>query len=361
MERVTSILRLSLLGANIFAAALLLCACLAPFVSPETTWLFVFPGLMFPGLVVANVLFIAFWLIFKRSYMLVSIAALLLSGWNISNQIGWKTCRSVKAPENSFSVMSFNVKVFDLYSWTQNAQSKDHILDIIKNLSADVLCLQEFYTDSEKFNTLKILKAHYPYHYFHKTLTLDTFHHWGIVTFSKFPIVGHEVIPFTKSLHNVCISTDLVINDDTVRVFNAHLQSIYFNKEDYEGMKHLMGRDIERKPLEKSLRKLKIAFEKRAEQADLVHGKIKASPYKVLVCGDMNDTPNSYTYRTISQGLEDSFLEGGCGFGLTYTAPYPFLRIDYILADKGIPTLAHKTQWNYSSDHFAAYAIFEKP
>lgn len=361
MERVLSLLRVSLLGLTVIVAVLLLCACLAPFISPETTWLFVFPGLMFPGLVVANVLLAAFWLIFKRSYMLIPVMALLLSAWNISNQIGWKTCRSVQAPENSFSVLSFNVKVFDLYSWTQNAQSKDHILDIIKNLNADVLCLQEFYTDSAKFNTLRVLKAQYPYHYFHQTLTLDTFHHWGIATFSKFPIVGHEVMPFTNSMHNVCISTDMVINGDTVRVFNAHLQSIYFNKQDIAGMKNLMEREVERKPLERSFQKLKIAFEKRAEQADMIHEKIKASPHKVLVCGDMNDTPNSYTYRTISQGLEDSFLEGGCGFGLTYTAPYPFLRIDYILAGEGISTLAHKTQWNYSSDHFAVYAIFENP
>ncbi len=361
METVKSILQLLLVSVNLFFATFLLLSCLAPFVSPEWTWLFVFPGLAFPGIVLANIVWLLFWLIFKKRFMLISGVALLFSAWNISNQIGWKTCHAVKAPENSFSLMSFNVKVFDLYNWSQNADSKDYILQIIKNPNPDILCLQEFYADSEKFNTLKALKEIYPYYHFHKTLTLEKTHHWGIATFSKFPIIGKEAIPFSNSLHNTCIATDVLIGDDTLRIFNTHLQSIYFNEEDYAEVKDLIEQQLEKVSFLKSLNKLKIAFVKRAPQADLLHEKIEASPHKVMVCGDFNDTPNSYTYRKISNGLDDSFLEGGCGFGLTYTAPYPFLRIDYVLTDPRIKTLAHKTQWNQSSDHFAAYGLFEKP
>lgn len=293
--------------------------------------------------------------------MLISGIALVFSAWNISNQIAWKTCYSVDVPENSFSVMSFNVKVFDLYSWTQSAASKEYILQIIKNPNPDILCLQEFYSDSDKFNTIQVLKERYPYYHFHKTLTIEKTHHWGIATFSKFPIAGRRTIPFKNSIHNACITTDVVIGADTVRIFNAHLQSIYFNEQDYAEVKDLMEQQLEKVSLGKSLNKLKTAFIKRAAQADLLQKEIETSPYKVLVCGDFNDTPNSYAYHQISKGLNDSFLEGGCGFGMTYTAPYPFLRIDYVLTDPRIKTLAHKTQWNKSSDHFAAYGLFEKP
>ncbi|MDZ4844941.1 MAG: endonuclease/exonuclease/phosphatase family protein [Chitinophagales bacterium] len=361
METVKSILQLLLTSINLLFATLLLAACLAPFISPEWSWLFAFPGLAFPGIVLANVFWIFFWLIFKKCYMLISGIALVLSAWNISNQIGWKTCHAVDAPDNSFSVMSFNVKVFDLYSWTQNAESKNYILQIIKNPDPDILCIQEFYSDSEKFNTVKELKERYPYYHFHKTLTIEKTHHWGIATFSKFPIVAKENIPFQNSMHNACIATDVLIGDDTVRIFNTHLQSIYFNEKDYAEVKDLMEQQLEKVSLGKSFNKLKTAFVKRAAQADLLHEKIEACPYKTIVCGDFNDTPNSYAYHQISKGLDDSFLEGGCGFGFTYTAPYPFLRIDYVLPDPRIKTLAHKTQWNQSSDHFAAYGLFEKP
>lgn len=361
METLKSILLRLLAGINFFFAALLLTSCLAPLISPGWIWVFAFPGLAFPGIVLANVVWLFFWLIFKKRYMLISGVALLLSAWNISNQIGWKTCYAVDAPESSFSVMSFNVKVFDLYSWTQNTESKNYILQIIKNPNPDILCLQEFYTDSEKFNTVKELQERYPYYHFHKTLTLEKTHHWGIATFSKFPIVAKENISFQNTMHNACIATDVLIGDDTVRIFNTHLQSIYFNEKDYAEVKDLMEQQIEKVSFGKSLKKLKVAFVKRAAQADLLHEKIEASSHKVIVCGDFNDTPNSYAYRQISKGLHDSFLEGGCGFGMTYTAPYPFLRIDYVLADTRITTLAHKTQWNQSSDHFAVYSLFEKP
>ena len=361
MWRLKDIVVLLLFCMNALCALLFLLSCMAPFISPAAVWIFAFFGLAFPALLFVNILWLPFWLIFKRRFMLISGVVLLLGAWNISSQFAWKTCHSVKVPENSFSVMSFNVKVFDLYSWTQNTASKDHILQIIKNLQPDILCIQEFYTDNDKFNTLEELRKIYPYYYFHKTVTIEEVHQWGIATFSKFPIAGEELIPFRNSLHNTCIASDIVINEDTVRVFNAHLQSVYFNQEDYEDVKNLMERQLEKVPLLKSFGKLKVAFEKRAVQAELLRNRIETSSYKAIVCSDFNDTPNSYAYRTISKGLLDSFLESGCGFGLTYTGPYPFLRIDYILTDPGIKPLANKTQWNYSSDHFAAYGIFKKP
>lgn len=361
MGTVKFILSLLFAGINMLCAILLLLACLAPFISPAWLWLLAFPGLAFPGFVLANVAWMFFWLIFKKRYMLISGITLLLSAGNISNQIGWKTCYAVDAPDNAFSVMSFNVKVFDLYSWTQNTASKDYILQIIKNPNPDILCIQEFYSDSDKFNTVQELKEKYPYYHFYKTLTIEKTHHWGIATFSKFPIVARQDIPFENSLHNACIATDVVMGDDTVRIFNTHLQSIYFNEKDYAEVQDLMERQLEKVSFGKSFIKLKTAFVKRAAQADLLHEKIRSSPYKTMVCGDFNDTPNSYAYRQISKGLKDSFLEGGCGFGMTYTAPYPFLRIDYVLADPRIKTLAHKTQWNQSSDHLGVYGLFEKP
>ena len=53
--------------------------------------------------------------------------------------------------------------------------------------------------------------------------------------------------------------------------------------------------------------------------------------YPKIVVGDFNDVPVSYTYREISSGLNDAFVESGSGLETTYKGPFPSFRIDYIL------------------------------
>ena len=74
----------------------------------------------------------------------------------------------------------------------------------------------------------------------------------------------------------------------------------------------------------------------RAKQAEILTNHIASSPYPVIVCGDFNDIPVSYTYRTLSQNLNDAFEKRGFGFGTTYSGNIPALKIDYILTAKRI-------------------------
>ena len=77
--------------------------------------------------------------------------------------------------------------------------------------------------------------------------------------------------------------------------------------------------------------RLKRAFIKRAGQAESIAAHIASSPYPVIVCGDFNDAPVSYSYKTISSGLQDAYIESGTGFGKSFSNPFPIPRIDYIL------------------------------
>ena len=77
--------------------------------------------------------------------------------------------------------------------------------------------------------------------------------------------------------------------------------------------------------------RLKTAFTMRAEQAQIIANYIKDSPHPVIVMGDFNDTPQSYAYRKIKKGLNDSFRKSGRGFGNTYAGELPSFRIDYIM------------------------------
>lgn len=80
--------------------------------------------------------------------------------------------------------------------------------------------------------------------------------------------------------------------------------------------------------------KMKDNYRKRADQADSIHAEIERSPYPVLVCGDFNDTPASYTYRQIRKGLTDGFRDCGSGYQYTFRQLYKLWRIDYVFYSK---------------------------
>jgi endonuclease/exonuclease/phosphatase family metal-dependent hydrolase len=113
----------------------------------------------------------------------------------------------------------------------------------------------------------------------------------------------------------------------------------------------------EMKSLSKSLKK---GFAIRSRQAELVKIYINKSPYPAIVTGDFNDTPVSYTYRTIRKGLDDSFVTSGYGAGFTYRGNYPPNRIDYILYNSSIVNSFFERKKIRYSDHYPIIAYFRK-
>ena len=97
--------------------------------------------------------------------------------------------------------------------------------------------------------------------------------------------------------------------------------------------------------------KLKYAFKERAKQAEHLREQMESSPYKLIVCGDFNDSPMSYSYRTIRRNLKDAFMESGYGMSRTYIGKMPSFRIDYILHDKTWNSFNYRTNKLNFSDH----------
>ena len=258
--------------------------------------------------------------------------------------------------------------IFDLYNWSKNKQSRQHILNSLQENNPDILCLQEFYnsTGGEGFNNidtvLDILNTR-NYHFEYTTVAMED-DYFGIATFTKYPVINRGKIVFNTRSNNICIYTDVLIEKDTVRIYNMHLQSISFSKKDHTFVGDLQDEDDAQNELENSksiLRRLKRAFVKRAEQAEMVSASIRNCRYKIILCGDFNDTPASYAYNLISEDLEDVFMEKGRGFGRTYVGKFPSFRIDYIMHSKNVKC----TQFNRSeetlTDHYpiTAYLNFK--
>ena len=101
-------------------------------------------------------------------------------------------------------------------------------------------------------------------------------------------------------------------------------------------------------------------FASRALQVDRVRRHMETSPYPVIVAGDFNDTPVSYTYRRMRRGLKDAFVEAGYGAGFTYRGKYPPNRIDYVLYGEGIECTDFDIIKVKYSDHYPVIAYFRR-
>ena len=349
--------RRSVVVCNYFAVAGLIASYLAPLISPQKVWFLAFFGLSYPIWLFLNIGFMIFWIVTGRKKFLISLIAVLIGYPMMKKIVQISPGSSVEIAKAPLKVMSYNVKVFDLYNWSHCKDTRDKMFDLISVEAPDILCLQEFYTDdSKKFNTLDTLQRFQKAKYVHAEylLTLLEIYHHGIATFSSYPIVNKGRIMFPENNSNICIYTDIKINDDTVRVYNMHLQSIRFIPEEYKYIDEIKKDVNKAEDIEKSksiLRRLKNAFEKRAVQADLINESIRRCKYPILLCGDFNDTPSSYAYHTIAGDLDDAFVKSGFGLGRTYIGSFPSFRIDYILHSSDLKSYEFRTLPEEYTDH----------
>jgi endonuclease/exonuclease/phosphatase family metal-dependent hydrolase len=350
---------------NHLAAIALLISYLAPHVSPENFWFIAFFGLAYPILVVVNILFILYWTIQLKKRGIYSFIIIIAGFSNLHHYVQLTLKNNPDNSKKIIKVMSYNVKVFDLYNWSHNIETRNKMFQLINNELPDIACFQEYYhRDSSKYaNTDSLMKlANFKYCDTVYT-TSDKYHqHFGIAIFSFYPIINKGKIDFGYRSNNICIYSDIVLGKDTVRVYNMHLQSIAFSPDDYKYIDNLQ-KDVETEDMQHSkniLKRLKRAFVKRAKQAELIEASIASSPYAVIVCGDFNDTPGSYAYNTIASKLNDSFVESGNGFGRSYVGAFPSFRIDYILHSNQFKAYNFKTIREELSDHFPVVTYLEK-
>jgi endonuclease/exonuclease/phosphatase family metal-dependent hydrolase len=373
LPRIKKFLRISFIGINIIAVIFYLLACLVPFINSGKSWFIAMLGLVFPLLFFVLLIFLIYWLIRKSKWAYVCIAALLLSWKQIGVMFSFhfpKKFEIAKSPA-TLRVLTWNLSSWGVSNRSDGKKSdyEEEMIEVIKKSNADVLCFQEYlyYKDSKYRDSIipALQESGYRYSYFAKTrytyriykTTLLT----AIAVISKYPITDTAQFFYSdESFAEPIVHTDIKINNQVVRVFNTHLQSVMFENSHYQILDN-----IKQDPLKASVNeskaiayRLRNAYVKRAGQAELLQAKIKNSPYPVIVCGDFNDVPNSYSYFTVKGNLQDAFLKKGTGFGKTLRMLSPTLRIDYILADKKFTVQQfNKIEVPYS-DHYPVMADF---
>jgi endonuclease/exonuclease/phosphatase family metal-dependent hydrolase len=331
---------------NMVAALLLMGSYLSPSVNPQTAWPIAFLGLAYVVLLLVNIVFVLYWLLQAKLYLFISLGAIIF-GFSYTGRYFQLQGSKKSTSDTTLKMMTFNIQNFDERHSGSNPYPA--FFEYVANEKPDILCLQEFNPwvgITEKTTSFQELekamgpKASY--------VTRDNKRN-DLAIITRFRILKSKAITLSKVRNtNGAMWADIVFGRDTIRVFNVHLQSFLLNKVKLD---ELENKD---KALENSkniIRRLRNGFENRAPQVDSILAEIEQSPYKVILCGDFNDTPMSYTYGQITDKMKDAFVECGSGMGATYTGPYPSFRIDYIMLAPSLQSFGYKRGGSYGSDH----------
>ena len=363
MKKLGKFISRILLGINI---VLLLLVIFGHFSIPEYPAGYYWPlgllGLVYPILVFFVFIYILFWIIFHYKYAIWGIITLTICWSSVAVCFSlFSGSKDDISSAESIQVISYNVHYFRELgnSQEENQALRSESIAFLKKKNPDIVCMQEFYSaSSPHLNSLAYISEQLslPYHYFSGGEN-DKSGHSGVVLFSRYPIIAAQRIELPESGNKKerIVYADIVKEEDTLRVFSVHLQSIYLSSKDLQNIEEVKSYkkdSVHLGEVKGILGKLKRAFKKRSKEADILAEKIKESPYPVLVCGDFNDPPNSYSYAVVSHGLKDAFLEKGFGLGRTFRKLSPTLRIDYIFTSPSIDILTFSIMHVNYSDHY---------
>jgi endonuclease/exonuclease/phosphatase family metal-dependent hydrolase len=346
--------------ANIIAAACLLLSYLSTHISPLTLPYLAFFGIAYGLLLVANVGFVVFWILVKKRLALISGITLLVGFNHLTAYFQLIPARAKEVgTEKSIHIVSYNVRLFGWYNWKTNKKDRDTMINALAAQAPDVVCFQEYFHHSKPgvFDVTSLVKKKLktPYIHIEDGLSIKNEQNFGMAIASKYPIIGKGKIKFPMERGNACIYVDLLIGGDTVRVYNAHVASIRFSHANYKFVEDLQSNLTPNQPSEglNIVQRMSRAWQRRAKHVNMIVNHIDSSPYPVILCGDLNDTPVSHTYRQFNRRLDDAFRHGGWGIGNTYLGSFPSFRIDYIFYDPRFTAANYTTFDEEISDHRA--------
>jgi len=341
---------------NLTFACLLFLLYGAVLVPPDSFWPAAFLGLLYPYLLVINLLFAIGYALLRSNKMLLSLCVILIGYQHLLNFI--QPIPSFNSGKGTLKIISYNVHYFSK-DISGKQMDHPHITDFLRNVNADIICLQEARLfKSGKLSPDGMRDALPGIRHYHLAHTIASA---GPLTLSKFPITRMGEIRFEHSANMVLFSDIVLRPGDTIRIYNCHFQSYRITPEDYSLTDPDKTGTNEQQLREARLisKKMIIAFTFRASQARTVAAHIRRCPYPVIVCGDFNDTPLSYTYHVLGSNLMDSFTEAGVGISNTYNGFLPLFRIDYVLHSKRFKAISYHRDFVELSDHFPVVAVLE--
>ena len=324
-------------GANVATVVVMLLVGFSDRIHPADHPLVSTLGMAFPILLVINMAFLLFWLIFKWTRAWIPVVGYVFAYVPIS--IYMPINASTTHPDDALKLVSYNVCSFGgNYKYEQGFEKvRDYLIDE----KADIVCLQE---DNDSWRRYCFKQFEERGLAYNDTIVLChdamRFNCLGIHT--RFPIIRRERIDYPTASNNGSAAWWLQVDGDTLIVVNNHFESCHLNQEDRAQYRQLLkgeiARDSVRAESQLLMVKLAEANAKRSEQIETVCDYVDQylGRYPVIACGDFNDNPISFSRHMMAKRLRDCFVETGRGIGLSYNQKAFSFRIDHIFCSSDI-------------------------
>ncbi|MGL5272313.1 MAG: endonuclease/exonuclease/phosphatase family protein [Phocaeicola sp.] len=316
-------------------------------VDPAENILAAYIALAKPIFIIINVVITLIWLFRKRIWLVFSILGILVNYSYITSM--FQLYNNMKyANETKLSVMTYNVRTF---GGEITGFSAKEFLEILKEKEIDVICFQEYATsgDFTEQDVYDLYSSYFPYSFIPKD--------YSNAIYSKYPIKQNQAISFPESNNNA-VWADIEVDKSIIRVINVHMQTTSFDRTrgkiakarvnlGYESQDDIINSFVNEGIKENII--------KRANQARTIQSLVHSTDQQVILCGDFNDMPGTYTYETLKSGLKDGFKSAGLGYGATYRSLYNLLRIDYVFHSPDLTAIKYETIPYEMSDHNPVY------
>ncbi|MES2627468.1 MAG: endonuclease/exonuclease/phosphatase family protein [Bacteroidota bacterium] len=345
---------------SLLTGASLLIALASVYLDPAKLVIPALFGLAFPVIFLVNLILFGISLMRSRKWGIFHGILLLLGLVQMGNFCNLFPSSSPET-EHKLRLMTFNVRNFNRYNWIEDSTIQAKIERLIAYEEADVVCFQEFHLRGrDDLRSIREFARRIGLKYYVYNDQKDIRDISGLVTFSRYPLHTVYRENFRDEIYggNGLLIADFSAGSRKIRVINMHLESIRFERPDYDYAQDPTNENSQFKTGGiRILQRFVHAYRLRGKQARLVSKYVEESEYPVLVAGDANDTPISYSYHTMSSHLRDSFDKSGVGTGSTYAGSLPSFRIDYVFHSEQFCTVSHKVlKEEKLSDHYPILA-----
>lgn len=338
-------------GANVATVAIMLLTGYSDRLNPADHPLLSTAGMAFPFFLLANLAFLFFWLVFKWRMIWIPVLGFVCAYVPISIYMPLHSKQDI--PDGSLKLLSYNVCGYGgNYKYEDGF---DTVLNYMVAEQPDIICVQED-IDTWRRYVIQKYEKHWAYN---DTAVIaynpQSFNALGIHT--RFPIIKRERIEYS-SMANGSVAWWLKVDNDTLVVVNNHFESCHLNGDDRKQYRQILKGDMPRDSIRSEskmlLIKLAEANAKRSGQIREVLRYVEEhSQYPIIVCGDFNDNPLSYSRHVMGERLTDCFKETGRGIGLSYNQKAFALRIDHIFCSQQLQPYNCKVDDEMdASDHY---------
>ena len=308
-------------GANVATLVLLWICCLVTYIPPETAPRLSLYTLVFPGLLAVNLAFVVFWLIFKIRRVWLPVAGIALVGFFVRDYC--PVNMPSPAPAESLKIITYNTHNLGGHD-ADAAADENPIVTYLSQSNADIICLQESWAPARQESLRKKLEG----------LGYEIAEHKGLFLCSRLHIISSDTLSYPTRT-NGGFRALLTDGQDTIMLINNHFESNHLTpdvRREYKDAVRRHERDSIIDELQPMLSLLSVAAPMRSAQTDTIVALLEAwLPRPIILCGDFNDTPISYTHRRLTSHLTSAYTQSGNGVGFTYHDRGFPVRIDHIL------------------------------